>query len=1563
MPSSSSVTQPEPEATQGIELPACARKPRDPDFEAPASLHAQSKESNPLVLAPPPCPIICPEHERKMRRTSKSCIVPPPRQRQFMGDVVGLKVPDLVTGWKLPRKSSAHRCFLAAGGDVTVEPQPSSLAGANTKCPVRVPACAGSPTCGPRGENGVLIVSQDDRPAGLVNSRRRYSKESKPAVNGEDGVLLSEYEEDSADAAVRQTVARVRSKNCVLLIVLLVIIIVLAVAGGVGVGFVNKHYTTLTHRMYLESGERIVLNSSVMLLKNYHETLRADARHLLSFVRSSMIGRKPESIAVVQSTLYLPFFEAWSTWLFSSNVPSTHSIYVSMCGEPLANTVDCPFMALTIVCMPNVLQAACFYMHSDEVDRSRMIVNRIEVNESGIPRIGAFYKYVPLKVNYAHYQTNNDYGYFLDQDCAASLDGKVHTTLTIRRQIVVGDLVIICDASGFFERWFQRFEKGLQKKKDSHSVLFVNDGTVLAYDCGAPPRHRHVVSPCSMRLVPHKMGDCMAGKADMIDRIVDTFTVAMQRNKLMKRGGLSKDHVALTERVGDYIVVYQDFLSFRVGDGEPKTVFIAAYAVPLDTSLGRDGFVQISICVVIIIICMFLLGGVAMVAVNQMMRVVEVISQLSTHAATYDTKRMRSVLDRQKPGMLARVITSADIINCEFQHILTNLNAYRPFLPQSLLTKSSYSFSDEPLEPPSLWRSDVALGGSAADDVVVDEDGVPAKPLPRFHLKNTLEGSVSNPVENWRLLQRGFHRTKSTILVVSLSNVALDAGESVDAVNLFVQTVLNHAAIANGVVEVIEFQKIVVSFNSHFPVPRHQEKACLCALAIREEFRDRGCSISIGIASGYNYVGTTGTEQQKARVIMGESVVVAQSLTSLKNYLGCSILATDQVVFEALVTAVAVDVVQLYYEHNHQWVQYGVSEIIGNRYAVLSPDMQLVKSVFKLVRYRQAEEALEAVRRYVDAAAERRETPSWPVRRIHALVERQQLLIRSGYRRQRLQWQALEGDEIIMKHLSEENQSYNSKRQPRLMATVSTATVDSLATLSTHAKAAPCEFGFVSGDVLNAGSEAELARALVGEQSKLSMTRRQLAPIPSSCFSEDALFPVFTVKSSDGDEEERSPGSSRLSSQHNRVTDGNAEASGADSEEMRPVLLVEPQTLRSEERHDVRIGALLPPFTVTTSSPFLPAHDMEYPCTTAGISSMLSNSRRHSALDRQRHIAPTPLHDGTCHASTYATSGALGGVSGGKSSIGASLATTSAGNLGRTADSALKQSSENVAGLAKMHCSYKLPQRIVSVNGQVFHRTSQLVGRGSFGEVYVAISETGSLGAMKVFPLNDNNAPQLIREVETLSQMRHENIVGYDCCAVQDNFFFIICEYLAAGTLGSLIQKLGVIPERAARKYACDMLFGLGYLHQHSWLHCDIKPENILVTSDGTCKLADFGAASLGRSLTDAVSVRGTPRFSAPEAILGTWNQQADIYSFGITVAQMVTGVHPWHKYTEPDHLFVAHYAGEIRHSLQTGMPCAMQPDLPTNLQDKELESAIHRCCEFDPARRPTAEELVTLLS
>ncbi|KAG5463920.1 hypothetical protein LSCM1_00093 [Leishmania martiniquensis] len=1558
-PRSGGVTGLEFEAADRVEGSTCASTPHQRGAVDAIDI-PKSMEGNPLTTAAPLSETLPSMQEFRPLRTG-ACAGAVSRPRERIRDKAGLNMRDVLSSEGAPRSHTTRSHSRAARDVGAALSQPALRAGATALRPTHIPGCGASlERCG-HGETSRAVDRHDNRWPDFVNARRKYCDNTQPTAAGEDGVLLTEYEVDPADATVRRTLARVRSKNCVLLFVLLVIIVVLAVAGGGGIGFVNRHYTTLTHRMYLEMGERMILNSSIMLLKNYHEALQADTHNLMTFVRSSMLRVSWQNATELQNALYRPFFDAWWTWLYSPNATKTHSIYVPMCDESLINTSGCSVMGLAIACMPSRTAPRCVYMRSDEGNNSRMVAHAIDFDEAGAPHIGAFYKYMPLEVNYVSSHANLSYSYFLNPDFAIMPDGSVHSTLNIRRQATVSGVLVICDTGSFLDSWFQRFEKGLQKHTESYSMLFSVDGTILAYgNDDVAPLYRKAKPPCHASGSPCALRERGDGRRAMLDKMVSAFTETLQGTQTLGDGYLLDDPFTLTRIVDDYVVVYQDYLRFATGR-KATTVFLAAYAVPLDTSLSREGYVQIVICVVIIIICMSLLGGVAMAAVNQMLNVVEVISQLSTHAATYDTKRMRNVLDRQKPSMLARLITSAEIINCEFQLILTNLNAYRPFLPQSLLTKSNFALSDESLELPILSCNDVALSAGAADELFVREEGAPEVSPQPFGLRNALGGIFASPVDNSRLLQRGFHRTKSTILVVRLANVALDAGDSVDVVNLFVQTVLNHSTSANGVVEVIEFQKIIISFNSHFPVPRHQEKACLCALAMRETFSGLGCSVSMGIASGYNYVGTTGTEHQKARIIMGESVVAAQSLTSLSNYLGCSILATDQVVCEALVTAVAVDVMQLYYAHDKQWVQYGVSEIVGNRQVAVTPDMQLVNSVFKLVRYRRAEEALEAMREYMKLAAERHEMLSWPVRRLHALVERQQELISSGYRRQRRHWQHLEGEELIADHLSEVRQSHSSQWQHCLKPAGSTTAEDSQTVFPGNSKVASGEFGLVPSDTFTAGSEAALARALVGEQSRLIMTRRQQLLLSSSHCSEDALFPVFMLRGSE--DEEKSQASSRSSLPQDGGAAGNAEASGTDSEEIRSVLRHDENAVAREEGSVLCVATPLPPSTVSSSLHGKLLDKGESAHSPSGISSTLSNSHRHFAAERQRSRASSFVNGDDCNAGASAALRALERSAGEGLSAFASNVGTSGGNAGCALGSELRQSTENIIVAFKTHYRCELPEHIVSVSGQVFHRTSRLVGRGSFGEVYLVVSEAGALGAMKVFPLNDNNAPQLIREVETLSQMRHANIVGYDCCAVQDNFFFIICEYMAGGTLRSLIQSLGVVPERAARKYACDMLFGLGYLHQHSWLHCDIKPENILMTADGTCKLADFGAASLGRSLTDAAPVRGTPRFSAPEAILGIWNEKADIYSFGITVAQMVTGVHPWHHYKEPDHLFVAHYAGEIRHSMQTGTPCAMQPDLPTSLHDKELQRAIHRCCEFDPARRPTAEELMTLLS
>ncbi|KAG5489966.1 hypothetical protein JKF63_00085 [Porcisia hertigi] len=1518
-----------------------------------ATFHAQHTDGNPLVSAEHSFSVACPKPQLIPVGCSEGFTGTPRQRHPKPNNANEFKVASFLSceGHLSAKRASFN---LSPTRDAIAEDHHSAFKEAG--CTERrrdTPGCADSQTPCTNSMKTLPTVS----PGGLLT---RFG--GRVQENNSDGhrilsceVSGKEHARGLSEADLRPTVGRVRRKNFFLMIVLLTITFLLAVAGGIGVGYVNMYYTTLTHRHHLESSDRAILNTSTMMLKSYHRALQDDAQNLISFVRLSMITMDIGNSMKLNEALSSAFFNAWRTWMFRSSV-TIHSVYIPMCSEAHIDSSSCPTIALRVECTHDHRAQECYFMRSKIFNSTWMAVHRVDFSDPDLPRIGEFVMDVPLQVNYVHGDSEQHFDYYFDPRYGATVDDPKHMTLVLRHQEKINDHIVICDTGSSFDRWFNSFERGLQKKTDSYSMLLRDDGAILAYGYDDVKSSDHSAElPCNALRPSLPSKNCGRGKAAVLDRMVNILKKTLSGTDFIEGVLRSCDSPMMTEMMDNYIIVYQDFLRFQWNYTRPHSVFFAAYAVPLDVSLGREGIVQIIICVIIIIICIFLLGGVAMVAVNQMLQVVEVISKLSTHAAMYDTEGMRSVLDSQKPGLLARVITSADVINNEFQLIFTNLNAYRPFLPQSLLTKGNCIFAGDSLVP-----SSVACGDDTGDDLPTDNKELCHERAHALALSDALARTVVNPIENTLLLQRGFHPTKSTVLVVGLSNVALSAGDSVDLVSVFVQTAVNHAVQFSGVVETIEFQKVMISFNAHFPVPRHQEKACLCALSMREDFRDSGCIVCMGIASGYNYVGTTGTEQQKARVIVGESVVVAEALTHLGRYLGSSILATDQVVFEALVVAVAVDVMQLYYQHDHQWVSYSVSEIIGNQHAVLSADMQLVKSVFKLVRYRQAEEALKVVRDYVVAASERQEKPSWPVRRLHALVESQQELIISGYGRRRQLWQALEGEELIINHLSETSKSYDSRQPHFPRVSISATTEAPFTSSSANGITALSEVGLVPSETFTACGEAALARALVGEQSRLITTRRQSAPVSKACLSDNALFSVFMLTHNE-DDEDRQNGSSTLVPKV-RSTDNMTNDSKVNSNEESGRLPRSAHTLPSQRRDglcvvEVNLCA------ASQLSPLAASHSMDCARRSSGITTTSSNSRLCSAHECSFHRAPRSLQSPTTHLDAFSGFGVFKEDRERRCSVGDSVADTSARDVGPAGDSAPRHGGEHESSSLRALTCYALPQRVVSVSGQVFHRTTQLLGRGSFGEVYLVISETGALGAMKAFPLNNDNAHQLIREVETLSQMRHENIVGYDCCAVQDNFFFIICEYMAAGTLGSLIQRLRVVPERAARKYARDMLFGLIYLHQHSWLHCDIKPENILIACDGTCKLADFGVASLQRSLMDAVSVRGTPRFSAPEAILGTWTEKADIYSFGITVAQMMMGVHPWYRYGEPDHLFVAHYAGEIRHSLQTGLPCMMQPELPTNLQDKELQCAIHRCCEFDPALRPTAEELVTLLS
>ena len=126
-------------------------------------------------------------------------------------------------------------------------------------------------------------------------------------------------------------------------------------------------------------------------------------------------------------------------------------------------------------------------------------------------------------------------------------------------------------------------------------------------------------------------------------------------------------------------------------------------------------------------------------------------------------------------------------------------------------------------------------------------------------------------------------------------------------------------------------------------------------------------------------------------------------------------------------------------------------------------------------------------------------------------------------------------------------------------------------------------------------------------------------------------------------------------------------------------------------------------------------------------------------------------------------------------------------------------------------------------------------------------------------------------EIQMLSQLKHKNIVKYIGKRNDGNTYSIFLEYVAGGSIHSLLQKYGRFTEPLIRIYTKNILEGLEYLHANHVIHRDIKGANVLVDGNGSCKLADFRNAK--RLLENQVNTGnqntfiGTAYWMAPEVI------------------------------------------------------------------------------------------------
>jgi len=242
------------------------------------------------------------------------------------------------------------------------------------------------------------------------------------------------------------------------------------------------------------------------------------------------------------------------------------------------------------------------------------------------------------------------------------------------------------------------------------------------------------------------------------------------------------------------------------------------------------------------------------------------------------------------------------------------------------------------------------------------------------------------------------------------------------------------------------------------------------------------------------------------------------------------------------------------------------------------------------------------------------------------------------------------------------------------------------------------------------------------------------------------------------------------------------------------------------------------------------------------------------------------------------------------------------------------------------------------------YRVLGLLGRGGMGEVYRADDlRLGQQVALKFLPAVLSRDParlaQFHNEVRTARQVSHPNVCRvYDIGEI-DGQLFITMEYVDGEDLSGLLRRIGRLPEDKAIDIARQICAGLAAAHERGVLHRDLKPANIMLDGAGKVRIMDFSLATAGE-VTDVRA--GTPAYMAPEQLGGQEvTVRSDIYALGLVLYEVFTGRRAFDAKTLSD-LIEQHQSGTLT-----------SPTAIVKALDPAIESAIVRCLDPNPARRP----------
>ncbi|XP_048744155.2 STE20-like serine/threonine-protein kinase isoform X3 [Ostrea edulis] len=248
------------------------------------------------------------------------------------------------------------------------------------------------------------------------------------------------------------------------------------------------------------------------------------------------------------------------------------------------------------------------------------------------------------------------------------------------------------------------------------------------------------------------------------------------------------------------------------------------------------------------------------------------------------------------------------------------------------------------------------------------------------------------------------------------------------------------------------------------------------------------------------------------------------------------------------------------------------------------------------------------------------------------------------------------------------------------------------------------------------------------------------------------------------------------------------------------------------------------------------------------------------------------------------------------------------------------------------------------------------LGDGAFGKVYKAQNkENGSLAALKQVEIkSEEDIEDFSIEIDILTECRHENVVGLYEAFVFDGKLLMYIEFCGGGAIDSIMVELEKPLTENQIRYVCNkMCCGLDYLHNNKVIHRDLKAGNVLLTSEGDVKLADFGVSAKNtRTNQRRDSFIGTPYWMAPEVIMcetlkdSPYNFKADIWSLGVTLIEFAQIEPPNHD-MHPMRVLI---------KIQKSDPPSLAK--PTRWS-KKFREFIAICLVKNPEQRPIAKELL----